>query len=103
MWAWGAIDTHQSDYAPRLGFADAEGLREEMARIHMTYEGAADTESNKAKGRVGALAQATGRDVPTLMRLVGGTEAARGTGELAATVQDLRDAVSAWRTMRGDV
>ncbi|RME24628.1 MAG: hypothetical protein D6798_10770 [Deltaproteobacteria bacterium] len=103
LWAWSVIEAHASEYAPLLGFADDHGLAQEMSRIFQTYEGAADTESNKAKGRIWALANATSRDVPTLMRLVGRREAQRGTGALAATVQALRDAVSNWRNMRGDL
>jgi len=102
LWAWSAIDAHRSTYAAQLGLNDELNLEQEMLRIHQIYEGAADSESNKAKGRIWALANSTGRDVPTLMRVVGRLEAERGAGELSATVHALRDTVSSWRNMRGD-
>ena len=43
-----------------------------------------------------------GRLDAALMRLVARTEAERGRGDLQATVDAVRDAVSTWRNMRGD-
>lgn len=102
LWAWRAMEAHRGDYAEAMGLADGSALQAEMQRISRIYEGASDTDSNKAKGRVWALADATGRDVPTLMRLVGRMEARRGSGELMMVVNAFRDAVSNWRNMRGD-
>ncbi len=102
LWAWHAIEDHPRDYAQRLGFSDEAALQVEMQHISQTYEGAADSESNKAKGRIWALTQATGRDVPALMRMMGRIEAERDSGELASVLADFRDAVLEWRNMRGD-
>ncbi|NOY93739.1 MAG: AAA family ATPase [Deltaproteobacteria bacterium] len=103
LWAWNAIEADRASYASPLGFADESSLEHEMQRIFQTYEGAADSESNKAKGRIWALADSMGHDVPWIMRVVGRTEAERGSGELSVVVQALADAVSAWRNMSGDV
>ena len=73
-----------------------------MDTIHRTYEGAADTEANKAKGRIEALADATRRSPAELLRIVGRTEAERGAGEIGEMLVAIRDAIARWREGRGE-
>jgi len=102
LWAWQQIDAHREEYASLLGLG-ADVLQARMEAIYQTYEGASDTESNKAKGRLWTLAQETSRDVSELLRTVGRREAARGGGEVEVLVNELRDVISGWRDKRGDL
>ncbi len=102
LWGWSQIAAHGENYASLLGL-EPKTLRTQMDAIHRTYEGAADTESNKAKGRIWALANRTGRDVSGLLRLIGRREAERGCGEAQTLLNDLRDVIAGWRNKRGEL
>jgi predicted ATPase len=102
LWAWEQITAHLSDYAPLLSLPDEATLQSVAHQIFQTYEGAADSESNKAKGRMHVLASQTGRDAQHLVRLVARTEAKRGEGEMQVLLDRLKDVVFSWRDMRGE-
>lgn len=101
LWAWAQVEAHAEDYARLFGVSSA-ALRALLDGIQRTYEGAADTESNKAKGRVFSLGQQLSRDPSGLLRLIARTEARRGQGAMSELLNTLRDVISGWRNMRGD-
>lgn len=101
LWAWAQVEAHAEDYAKLFGVSTG-ALRVLLDGIQRTYEGAADTASNKAKGRVFALGQRLSRDTSGLLRLIAHTEAARGQGAMSELLNTLRDVISGWRNMRGD-
>ena len=101
LWAWMRVEEQVDDYARLFGVSSAS-LRTVLDGIRKTYEGAADTESNKAKGRVFALGKQISRDVSELIRLIARTEAARGEGAMSELLDALRDVIYRWRNMRGD-
>ena len=102
LWVWEQIAKHPEDYSSLLGLS-LNSLREMMDKIHQTYEGAADTDSNKAKGRVFALALQTGRETETLIRLVARKESERGGSLLQLLLNELQNVISSWRNKRGDL
>ena len=102
VWAWRMLEEHQEDYAKELGM-DSRRFAQALQEIFRIYEGAADTESNKAKGRLVQLAEQTGRDVESILRLIGRREAERNSGEIKEVVDSIKDAIAAWRHMRGDM
>jgi predicted ATPase len=101
LWAWGIIQRHRAEYASVLGVEEYE-LARLMQGVQQTFDGAAHTEANKAKGMVSGLAQGIGRTTAELLRIVGRLEAARGEGEIAETLAGIRDAISRRRDARGE-
>lgn len=100
VWAWNLLKGNGACYGPLLGLT-AEVLSRKLADFDDLFAGAADKPSAIAKGKLAALAEATARTTPDLMRLAGKTEAQNKTGEVFEVMNKLEDIIRQWRSSRG--
>jgi len=97
-WVWNQIWDHYSEYAEAFGLVpDVLGRR--LDDIKRTYDGVADKPRNIAKGRLITLANNdVGREKREICREVARKEAKREGGVMDDFVEELKDAIKAWRS-----
>ncbi|HNX40197.1 MAG TPA: AAA family ATPase [Methanothrix sp.] len=96
-WVWEQIRLHPIEYAEEFSI-NSEAFSQCLDNIERTYEGAADTPRNIAKGRIITLEKELAREKSGICRAVGRREAGRKSGEMLIFVKDMEEAIQAWRS-----
>jgi hypothetical protein len=99
-WVWRKLRADPASYATELGVPPDEGARL-LDEIDRLYQGAADTAANIAKGRLTSFSERLAREPAELCRIVGRMEGGRAGSDAAGFMQDLEQAIQAWRSARG--
>lgn len=97
IWVWECLSSRGEYLADSLG-EDPAKLREAMGRLNDRYDSASDSESEKAKIKLGDLAeQHLNQTVASVCRSVALEEARREDSDIRLLAENLKDAFTAWR------
>ncbi|KXK56868.1 MAG: AAA family ATPase [Chlorobi bacterium] len=96
VWLWSILTAKCDDYATVLG-TTVEDLQRKIQLIDQIYSGASDKPTNINKNKLETLAEELNRTVPQIARLVAAGESQSHKGEMKVFVDELSDAIIAWR------
>ena len=97
IWVWERLQQVGGDEAKELGIDQAR-LSTEMSRLDSVYNSASDSPSTITKTKLHGLADALFRSVPDICRVVARWEAGSPRSDIQPLVEDLEDALQAWRS-----
>ena len=92
-WIYRTLENHASEYAQSLG---APNLATLLANLRQQFDNASDKPTSIIKVRYATLADSLQRSPGDIARLVGRTEAVRGS--LKVFTDELHQAISDWRS-----
>ncbi len=98
-WVWQRLKAQASDYADLIG-TNEEQLTGALERIEQTFDGAASSPSDIAKGRLATLADELARDATEICRSIGRREAEQQSGAVRGFLTDLEESILAWRSLK---
>ena len=98
-WLWHKLKQHPEEYRELLSApaANANEFSQELEDKERLYQGASDTDTNKAKRRFESLTDYLRLDASAVARKVAKREAERAASDLQPLISKLKDAINEWR------
>ena len=96
VWVWCALRKFSTEEAAELGFG-TDDLAARMNQLDSIYDSASDSPARIAKTKLHGLAEAQGRRVPDIARLVGRLETGKSGSDIQPLAEGLESVLLQWR------
>ena len=98
-WAWKLLDEKAAQYSGFFGLTE-DALRKEIVQLNAVFDSAASKPIEIVKNKVRTLAESMSKTTAELFRHLGKTEAASKNGGIYELVNEMKDMIGNWRTIK---